>query len=112
MEAKAIVRFLMISPRKARLVADEVRGFSYPEAIDFLNSMSQKAAPLMLKLIRSARANAYQTDEKVKDQGLYVKKLYVDGGPVLKRWRPQSKGRAAPILKRTSHITVVLGTEE
>ena len=117
MESKATARFLMISPRKLRLVADEVRGFPYAEAVDVLRFMHQKGALLLLKLLRSARANAEQLKSSSKSrnenwgEGLYVKKLYVDGGPVLKRWRPRARGRATRILRRTSHATLVLGDD-
>ena len=109
MEVKATARFLLISPRKVRLVADEVRGFSYSEAMDSLRVMPQKAATLILKLLRSARSNMRQLEENMEDEVLYVKKLYVDKGPMLKRFRAQSRGRGAARLKRTSNISVVLG---
>ena len=108
MEVKAVARFLLISPQKARLVANEVRGFSYSEAVDSLRFMPQKAAALILNLLRSARSNAQQLEENLNDDSLYVKKLYVDRGPMLKRYRAQSRGRGAARLKRTSNISVVL----
>ena len=108
MEVKATARFILISPRKVRLVADEVRGFSYSEAVDSLRFMPQKAADLVLKLLRSARSNAHQIEENVEEKSLYIKKLYVDKGPMLKRFRAQSRGRGAARLKRTSNISVVL----
>ncbi len=111
METKAVARYLLISPRKVRLVANELRGFSYPEAVDSLRFMPQKAAHLLLKLLRSGRASIGNISEDVEDHNLYIKKLYVDEGPVLKRFRPQSRGRAASRLKRTSNITVVLSNE-
>ena len=111
MEAKATARFLLISPRKARLVADEIRGFSYPEAMDTLRFTPKKAALLLRKVVESARANAGNGKEDLKEAELFVKKVYVDGGPVLKRFRPRARGRGMRRLKRTSHITVVLSDE-
>lgn len=101
----------MISPRKVRLVADEIRGFSYSEATDMLRHIPKKAAGLLDKVLRSARANAQKQNESLSDDSLYVKKLYVDEGPSLKRFRPRARGRGVRILKRTSHITVVLSNE-
>ncbi|MBX7056486.1 MAG: 50S ribosomal protein L22 [Leptospirales bacterium] len=109
MESKAVSRFLMISPRKVRLVADEIRGFSYPEAVDILRFIPRKGARMLEKALKSARANASVQSDAVRDDQLFVKKLYIDGGPVMKRWRARAKGRGVRILKRTSHITVVLG---
>ncbi len=111
MEAKASVKFVMISPHKLRLVANEIRGFSYSEAVDILRFMSKKGAPLLLKLLRSARANLGQASDDVNNEALYIKKLYVDGGPTLKRWHARARGRATRILRRTSHATVVLSDE-
>lgn len=109
MEIKATARFLFISPRKMRLLANEVRGFSYSEAVDSLRFMPQKAAALLLKLLYSARSNARQLEENIEDDSLYLKKLYVDKGPMLKRYRAQSRGRGAARLRRTSNISLVLG---
>ncbi len=111
MERKAVSRFLMISPRKMRLVANEIRGFSYPEAMDMLRFIPRKASLLLAKALKSARANVAQANESIKDDQLFVKKLYIDAGPTLKRWRARARGRGARILKRTSHITVVLSDE-
>ncbi len=111
MERKAVSRFLMISPRKMRLVANEIRGFSYPEAMDMLRFIPRKASLLLAKALKSARANVAQANEAIKDDQLFVKKLYIDAGPTLKRWRARARGRGARILKRTSHITVVLSDE-
>jgi large subunit ribosomal protein L22 len=107
MEAKAVARFIRISPQKARLVADVVRGLEVDKAITTLRFMPKKGAQLIRKVIESAVANASQSQEIDVDT-LYVKKIYIDGGPMLKRIRPRAMGRANRILKRTSHITVVL----
>jgi large subunit ribosomal protein L22 len=91
-----------------RLVADEIRGYSYPEAMDVLRFIPKKASKLLETVIESARANAKRGNDSVKDTELYVKKVYIDEGPTLKRFRPRARGRGMQRLKRTSHITVVL----
>jgi len=105
MDIKSTAKFILISPRKARLVADEIRGYTYPEAMDTLRFIPRKASLLLGKVLQSARAGAA---DSVKDADLYVKKVYVDEGPTLKRFRPRAKGRGMQRLKRTSHITIVL----
>jgi large subunit ribosomal protein L22 len=107
MEAKAVARFIRISPQKARLVADLVRGKDVETAINTLRFMPKKGARIIRKLVESALANAGQ-NEAIDVDTLYVKKIFVDGGPSLKRIRPRAMGRATRILKRSSHITVVL----
>ena len=107
MEAKALARFIRISPQKARLVADLVRGKDVESALNTLRFMPKKGARISRKVIESALANAGQNDSIDVDT-LYIKSIYVDGGPMLKRIRPRAMGRATRILKRTSHITVVL----
>jgi large subunit ribosomal protein L22 len=107
MESKAVARFIRISPQKARLVADVIRGQNVEEAINTLRFMPKKGARILRKVVESAVANASQNDAIDVDT-LYVKTIYIDGGPMLKRMRPRAMGRANRILKRTSHITVVL----
>lgn len=107
MEAKAVGKYIRISPQKARLVADVVRGMGVDEAITTLRFMPKKGAGIIKKVIESAVANATQDDQADVDD-LYVKKIVVDGGPSLKRIRPRAQGRATGIIKRSSHITVVL----
>lgn len=107
MEAKAVVRDIRISPQKARLVADLIRGKDVETAINTLRFMPKKGARLIRKLVESALANAGQ-NEAIDVDTLYVKTIFVDGGPMLKRIRPRAQGRATRILKRSSHITVVL----
>ncbi len=107
MEAKAHARQIRISPQKARLVADLVRGKDVETAINTLRFMPKKGARILRKVIESAVANASQNDAIDVDT-LYIKQLYVDGGPMLKRIMPRAQGRATRILKRSSHITVVL----
>lgn len=107
MEAKAIARYIRISPQKARLVADVVRGQDVGKALNTLRFMPKKGARILRKVIESAVANAAQ-NQAIDVDTLFVKTIYVDGGPMLKRMRPRAMGRANRILKRTSHITVVL----
>ncbi|MDD5413053.1 MAG: 50S ribosomal protein L22 [Methylobacter sp.] len=98
---------MRISPQKARLVADLVRGKSVDHAINALRFLPKKGARLLKKVIESAVANASQ-NESIDVDTLYVKSIFIDGGPMLKRIMPRAQGRANRILKRTSHITVVL----
>lgn len=111
MEAKATSNHLRVSPRKIRLVADEVRGYEFPEAVDILKNLPQKGAVMILKAIMSAAANAKVLSSDIEESQLYVKKIYVDAGPVMKRFMPRARGRADRILKRTSKLTVVLSDE-
>ncbi|MCB1140624.1 MAG: 50S ribosomal protein L22 [Leptospiraceae bacterium] len=108
MEAKAIARYVRISARKARLVADEVRGYDYLEAKDILKLTNKRAADMILNVVESAAANAVVLDNTIDEKDLYIKKIYVDDGPFLKRFRARARGRASKIRKRQSHITVVL----
>ena len=107
MEAKAIARYIRISPQKARLVADVIRGRNVEDAINTLRFMPKKGARILRKVVESAVANAGQ-NEAIDVDTLYVKRVSIDGGPMLKRMRPRAMGRANRILKRTSHITIVL----
>ncbi|WP_243401582.1 50S ribosomal protein L22, partial [Leptospira levettii] len=103
---------LRISARKARLVADEVRGYDYKEAIDILRFTNKAASSMIINLLNSAVANAVQMNESLDPSSLYVKKIYVDDGPIMKRFRPRARGRASRIRKRLSHITVVVSEIE
>ncbi len=107
MEAKAIARNIRISPQKARLVADCVRGKSVDEALNTLSAIPKKAARIIKKVLESALANADQ-NPNIDVDTLYVKKIFVDKGPILKRWKPRAMGRAYGIRHRLSHITIVL----
>ncbi|MEC9491852.1 50S ribosomal protein L22 [Flexistipes sp.] len=108
MDVQAKGRYVRVSPRKARLVADLVRGKSAEAAIDILNFTPKKAAKDITKVIKSAVSNA-EENHGVRDvSGLKIKEIRVDGGPILKRYMPRAYGRATMIRKRTSHITVVL----
>ena len=104
---KAHLNDVRISPRKAALVADVVRGKSVGVALDKLRILDKKAAPLFYKLINSAMANA--TDRATVDvDRLFIKEVFVNQGVTWKRYLPRAQGRATPIRKRTSHITVKL----
>ena len=107
METKAVAKYIRISPQKARLVADVVRGMDVETAITTLRFMPKKAARIIRKVVESAVANADQNDAIDVDT-LFVKEIQINGGPMLKRFRPRAQGRATRILKRTSHITVVV----
>jgi large subunit ribosomal protein L22 len=109
MEAKAILRTSRISPQKARLVADQVRGLPVGRARDVLAFSTKKAAHIVKKVLLSAVANAENNLGADVDE-LKVARIFVDEGPSLKRFQPRAKGRGVRILKRTSHITVVVGT--
>lgn len=107
MEATAVGKHIRISPQKARLVADVVRGLGVDEAITTLRFMPKKGAAIIQKVVESAVANATQNAAADVDS-LYIKKICIDDGPSLKRIRPRAQGRATGIIKRTSHITVIL----
>jgi large subunit ribosomal protein L22 len=107
MEARAVTKYLRIAPNKARLVADLIRGKRVGEALNVLRFTPKKGARFINKTLQSALASAENTKKMDVDR-LFVKQIYVDKGPVLKRWQPRAMGRATPILKRTSHVTVVL----
>ncbi len=111
MEAKAIARFVKISPRKARVVADLVRGKDVGDALKTLTFAKRAAAVPVKKVVESAVANARQADSAIDVDALYIKTLQVDMGPTrhMRRWRPRAMGRATRIIKGTSHISVVLG---
>ena len=108
MEAKAILRTARISPQKARLVADQVRGLPAERAVNLLKFSDKKAAALIKKVVESAIANA-ENNQGADVDALKVKTIMVDEGPILKRFMARAKGRGTRILKRTSHITVVVG---
>ena len=107
MEVKAKLRYARVSARKARLVADLVRGKDVNSALRFLSFLDKKAAGLMKKLIQSAVANAEQK-QVIDVDNLYVKSLTVDMGPGVYRFRPRAQGRAFPIKKKLSHFNLVL----
>lgn len=116
MEAKAIARYIRQSPRKMRLVADLIRGQDVNDAYAILKFNQKKAARPIEKLLRSAVANAmYKADEqgeRMDVDELYIKKATVDEGPTFRRWRARAMGRASPIRKRTSHVTVIVDRKD
>jgi large subunit ribosomal protein L22 len=107
MEARAVARYIRISPQKARLIMDEVRGKKVDEAIRVLSFSPKKGAHVLKKLINSAVANA-EANKEIDVDTLYIKRIFADQGPVLKRFQPRAMGRASSIRKRTSHLTVIL----
>lgn len=108
MEVQAQVRFVRVAPRKLAILAREVRGKAINEALNFLSFSPRKSSASVLRiLLKSAVANADQKGSVDVDT-LFVKTLLVNKGPSLKRFRPRAKGSASPILKRTSHVKVIL----
>ena len=105
--AKATARTVRVSPRKARLIVDLIRGKALGEAISTLKFSTNKAAGIVEKVLMSAVANA-ENNYDLDIENLVVTEAYVNEGPTMKRFRPRAKGSAAPINKRTSHITVVV----
>ena len=106
-EARAVGRYLRVSPRKAKPVVDMIRGKTLSEALSILALTPNKAARLTDKVVRSAMANA-ENNCGMNPEELYIDRIYADQGPTMKRYKAGAKGRAMPIRKRTSHITVVL----
>lgn len=112
MKAKAVRKYIRSSPRKIRPVVNVVRGQRVPEAINALNFLPQKVTDTVRRTILSAVHNLmdkYQ-EERFDENELVVREIRVDEGPQFKRFRPAPRGRAQPILKRTAHLTVVVGT--
>ena len=107
MQAKAVAKYIRISPRKAAQVADLVRGKSVGEAYAILNFTPNKGAAIIEQVLKSAVANAEHNYNMDVDK-LYVSTIFVDQGPSLKRFKPRAMGRADGIMKRTSHITVMV----
>jgi large subunit ribosomal protein L22 len=112
MEVTAKLRYFQASPQKVRLVVDQIRGKDVQEAANVLALSKKSAARAVAKLLKSAVANAENRDDAVDIDRLYVKEIFVDGGPVLKRIRPAPMGRAFRVLKRQSHITIKLDTRK
>jgi ribosomal protein L22 len=108
---RASARYMRVAPRKARLVADQVRGLTVPEARTLLDFSVRGAARDISKLIASAAANAENNHELVADD-MRIAEIQVDEGPTLKRWRARARGRATRIEKRTSHVSVALTPTE
>lgn len=108
MEIKVKGKFIRMSPRKIRLVADLIRGLDVEKAITRLNFSSKDAGKVVLKVLKSAISNA-EENHNLRRSNLFVKEIKVDGGPTLDRWMPRAYGRATPIRKRTSHLILTLG---
>jgi large subunit ribosomal protein L22 len=104
---RAQAKYVRMSPRKARLVAQHIRGRSVPEARAVLAFTAREAADELQKVLQSAVSNA-EANHGIPEDRLYIEHAYVDGGPVMKRWRARARGRVARIRKRTCHITVKL----
>jgi large subunit ribosomal protein L22 len=104
---RASARYLRVAPRKARVVADQVRGLTVPQARTLLDFSARGASREIAKLITSAAANAENNHELVAED-LQIMEIQVDEGPTLKRWRARARGRATRIEKRTSHVSVAL----
>lgn len=111
MDAKAVARFVRITPRKARQVIDLIRGKRVSDAQTILKFTPKFAADVIGKVLNSAVANAENNYKLNRDQ-LVVTEAYVDQGPTMKRFMPRAQGRASAIHKRTSHITIVVGEKE
>ena len=107
MEAKAIAKTVRIAPRKARLVIDLIRNKDVKEALDILENLNKEGARIIKKVLVSAAANA-ENNLGLDKNKLYVKEAFVDEGATMKRARMGSRGHVDPIMKRTSHITVVV----
>ncbi len=107
----AKLRHLRTSPRKVRLVINLIRGLDITVAENQLKFLPKKSAEPVLKLLKSATANALNSFNAIKEN-LFISKITVDQGPTLKRWRPRAMGRATPIMKRTSHLTIELESKE
>jgi large subunit ribosomal protein L22 len=110
MEVRAGAKYVRVSPQKCRLVADQVRRLPVGQALELLQFSPRKAAAPIRKTLESAIANAEHNQGLDIDE-LRVDTITIDEGPVLKRWRPRAKGRATPVIKRTSHITVGVSDE-
>ena len=111
METQAILKYQRISAQKCRLVANAVRGLKVDRALEFLNFNNKKASRLILKVLESAVANAENNNSQDIDD-LMVKNILIDEGPTGKRHMPRARGRVNEILKRSSHITVIVSDEK
>jgi len=111
MEARAIARYVRISPLKVNYICREIRGKQVDEALSILQFTPKKGARILEKVLASAIANA-ENNHNLDRDSLYVSEAYANDGPHMKRWRPRAKGMASPILKRTSHIGVVVKERE
>lgn len=111
MEARAIAKYIRVSPRKMKPIADLVRGKNVKEALAILKYTPRKGARIFLKVMKSAVANAENNHEMALDN-LYVSQIYANQGPVMKRFKAGSMGRANPVKHRTSHIGVAVAEKK
>ena len=110
MQAKAIARTVGVTPRKARLVVDLVRGKTVVEALEILSILNKSAVTPVTKVIKSAVANA-TNNFNMNESSLYIKEAYVDDSIRMRRYLPRAKGSASGLVKRTSHISIVVADE-
>jgi len=110
--AFAKARYVRVTPRKVNQILDLVRGANVEAALTTLGFSKKHVAKQIEKTVRSAVANAIQGDSKLDVEDLYIKEALVGPGPIMKRWLPRAQGRATPILKRSCHITIILGAKE
>ncbi len=111
-KARAVSKYNRLSPRKARLVADLIRGKHVLEALKILYGINNKPKRFIEKTLKSAIANFKNKYPDYNEENLYISEIYIDEGPRLKRYRPRAMGRAYPIIKPTAHITVVVSPIE
>ncbi len=111
MEAKAVARYVRISPRKVGIVCDLIRGKSVAQANAILMGTPKAASEVMLKVLKSAASNA-ENNHQMDPEKLYVSSCHADPGPIIKRMRPRAQGRGFRINKRTSHITIAVAEKE
>ncbi len=111
MEVKAVTKDTGVSPRKVRLLVDMVRGKKVDEALTMLRFTPSPTARVVIKVIKSAAANAENVFQ-MSPSDLKIVKIFADEAPTMKRYRPRSRGRVSPILKRSSHITVIVAEQE
>lgn len=110
MEIRAVLKFVRVSPRKVAILVDTIKGQSVENGLNKLRFMPQKAAKILEKIVKSALANADQNPD-IDVDSLVIKTITANQGPMLKRFRAKARGRGTRILKRTSHITVILADE-
>lgn len=111
MKAQAVAKYIRISPRKMKAICDLVRGKNADQAVAILKFTPRKGARALLKVLKSAIANA-ENNHEMSAEKLYVQEVYANQGPTLKRWNAGSMGRANPVLSRSSHIGVVVAEKK
>jgi len=111
MEARANLRYVRISPRKVKIVCDLIRGKSVPQATAILLTTPKAASEPLLKLLKSAAANA-ENNHNMDPEKLFVSEIFANSGPIIKRIMPRAQGRAYRINKRTSHVTLVVAEKD